>query len=57
MQFASDANNAKVTTNRLRPALMRVLTGFALLTVAAANRNAVGQTPIMGWSGCELELR
>ena len=32
---------------------MRAVTGFALLSAAAANRNAVGQTPIMGWSGCE----
>ena len=52
----SAAGTAKVTTNhRTFPALMRVLTGFALLTVSAANRNAVGQTPIMGWSGCEAE--
>ena len=35
---------------------MRAVTGFALLSVAAANRNAVGQTPIMGWSGCAPTL-
>lgn len=35
---------------------MALLSGLLALLLAPqvlANRNAVGQTPIMGWSGCE----
>ena len=34
-----------------RSGLVHVLFGFVLVAAVAANRNAVGQTPIMGWSG------